>query len=60
MQVAPPPPAEVVVQVAAPEIPAAQVVMVHPARAVQHVERDPDTLEIIRTVTDYEAPSPTH
>lgn len=26
----------------------------HPSRAVQRVERDPDTLEVTRTVTEYE------
>lgn len=51
---------------AAPELPApvvqvavqpaeVTVLPVHPARAVQTVERDPDTDEIVRTVTDYEA-----
>lgn len=35
-------------------IPAAQIVMTHPKRAVQTVERDPTTLEIRRTQTEYE------
>jgi len=30
------------------------VVPTHPARAVQTVERDPETLEVTRTVTDYD------
>jgi lambda family phage portal protein len=32
----------------------AQVVMQHPKRAVQTFERDPDTLELTRGITDYE------
>jgi phage gp29-like protein len=48
------------VQVAAPEVtvqaevPPAQVVVAHPAKAIQTVERDPQTLEVTRTVTTYE------
>lgn len=55
-----------VVNVAAPEIhnhlpessitietPPASVVVTHPARAVQTVERDPETQEVLRTVTEY-------
>jgi hypothetical protein len=53
-------PPAVQVDVAAPtvnvqaDVPPAQVVVAHPTRAVQTVERDPDTLEITRTVTTYE------
>jgi hypothetical protein len=53
-------PPAVQVDVAAPavtvqaEVPPAQVVVAHPTRAVQTVERDPETLEITRTVTTYE------
>lgn len=48
------------VQVAAPEVtvqaevPPAQVVVAHPSKAVQTVERDPQTLEVTRTITTYE------
>lgn len=35
------------------ETPPAQVTVAHPARAVQTVERDGETLEITRTVTEY-------
>ena len=35
-------------------VPAAQVVMQHPTRAVQTVERDPETDEITQTITTYE------
>jgi hypothetical protein len=53
-------PPAVQVDVAAPavtvqaEVPPAQVVVAHPTKAVQTVERDPETLEITRTVTTYE------
>jgi phage gp29-like protein len=52
------------VQVAAPEVtvqaevPPAQVVVAHPTKAVQTVERDPETLEVTRTVTTYETDQP--
>jgi phage gp29-like protein len=52
------------VQVAAPEVsfnaevPPAQVVVAHPNRAIQTVERDPNTLEVTRTVTTYETDQP--
>lgn len=36
------------------EVPAAQVVVASPARSVAEVERDPDTQEILRTVTTHE------
>ena len=42
--------------VAMPPVPAAQVVFAHPSRAVQRVERDPQSLEIMRTVTTYDPP----
>lgn len=47
-----------VVNVAAPavtvDVQPAPVVMAHPARAVQTVERDPETLEVTKTITTYE------
>jgi hypothetical protein len=52
------------VDVAAPavtvqaEVPPAQVVVSHPERAIQTVERDPNTLEVTRTVTTYETDQP--
>jgi phage gp29-like protein len=52
------------VQVAAPEVtvqaevPPAQVVVAHPTKAVQTVERDPETLEVTRTITTYETDQP--
>jgi phage gp29-like protein len=57
-------PPAVQVDVAAPavtvqaEVPPAQVVVAHPDRAIQTVERDPDTLEVTRTVTTYETDQP--
>ena len=36
------------------EVPAAQVVVASPARSVAEVQRDPDTQEILRTVTTHE------
>lgn len=37
-------------------VPATQVVIAHPTRAVQTVERDPETLEVVRSITEYEQP----
>jgi hypothetical protein len=34
------------------------VVVAHPNRAVQTVERDPNTLEVTRTITTYETDQP--
>jgi phage gp29-like protein len=57
-------PPAVQVDVAAPavtvqaEVPPAQVVVAHPDRAIQTVERDPNTLEVTRTVTTYETDQP--
>ena len=36
------------------ETPATQVVVAHPKRAIQTIERDAETLEASRTITTYE------